>query len=60
MAVWTDPHTVEQAEFLCLEPWCGINALCGEKPGEIDQKARVTALDAGGLFQRSYRIGVSE
>ncbi|MBC5722435.1 Aldose 1-epimerase [uncultured Clostridium sp.] len=60
VAVWTDPHTVEQAEFLCLEPWCGINALCGEKPGEIDQKARVTALDAGGLFQRSYRIGVSE
>lgn len=58
VAIWTDPHTVRQARFLCLEPWCGINSLCNDKKADISQKARVTALAAGATFERTYRIGI--
>ena len=60
VAVWTDPHMVKQAQFICLEPWCGINALCGETKEDISRKARVTRLDKSGIFQKAYKIGVEE
>ena len=59
VAFWTDPHAA-QPEFLCLEPWCGINALCGEAEADIAQKPRVTELACGAVFERYYRIGVEE
>ncbi|MBE6939811.1 MAG: aldose 1-epimerase family protein [Ruminococcaceae bacterium] len=60
VAVWSDPHTIEEAQFLCLEPWCGINALCGDQKADISQKARITALERGKSWQRSYTVCVNE
>lgn len=60
VAVWTDPHTVQSAQFICLEPWCGINDLCGDTKKEISEKARVNALEEKAAFERSYTIGVQE
>lgn len=60
LAVWTDPHTVHDARFLCLEPWCGINDLCGAKKKDISQKERIIALAENTEFARSYVIGVEE
>ena len=59
VALWTDPHTVEQARFLCLEPWCGINALSDEPKCDISQKARINMVRPGQRFMRTYRIGVN-
>lgn len=60
VAVWTDPHTVSEAEFICLEPWCGINALCQEEKADISGKSRVNSLVAGEVFTRNYQIAIVE
>lgn len=60
VAVWTDPHTAKTAQFICLEPWCGINDLCGEPKKDISEKKRITALPEKATFERSYTIGIQE
>lgn len=47
LAIWTSTETVDQAKFLCIEPWCGIDDFLGQKPKEISEKYLVNSLSAG-------------
>ena len=60
VAVWTEPSAVHKAQFICLEPWCGINDLCGDEKKDISEKERVTALPPADVFKRSYTIAITE
>ena len=60
VALWTDPHSVNNAEFICLEPWCGINSYCNEDAKEISLKDRINKLNSGYVFKRTYTIGIEE
>ena len=60
VAIWSDPHTIANAEFLCIEPWCGINALCDDPVEDISRKSRINLLRNGEVFERTYSIGIEE
>ena len=60
VAIWTDPHQVTNAKFICLEPWCGINSLCNDEMDDISRKNRINKLDVDQTFTRSYTISVIE
>lgn len=60
VAIWTDTHQVDNARFVCIEPWCGINSLVEDKAEDISKKSRINVLDAGRIFTRNYAIKVIE
>ena len=60
VAIWTDPHIIANAKFLCIEPWCGINALCDDPVEDISRKSRINSVHSGEIFERTYSIGVEE
>ncbi|WP_290761722.1 aldose 1-epimerase family protein [Anaerostipes sp.] len=57
-AVWTMPSDVEEAEYLCIEPWCGINDFAGQGVQDISNKYLIQALNAGESCTKSYTIEI--
>jgi galactose mutarotase-like enzyme len=57
-AVWTMPSAIDQAEYLCIEPWCGINDFVGQGVQDIRHKYLIQSLDAGESSKRSYTIEI--
>lgn len=52
LLIWTVP----QSEFLCLEPWNGIQNWIGAKECDIRQKEGIKTLEAGELFKTKHKI----
>lgn len=57
-ALWTNPARAENAKFLCIEPWCGINSFDKDKKDEIENKHLINKLSSGGHWEKSYTIEV--
>ena len=53
MGIWA----AKDANFVCIEPWCGI-ADSVTASGNLIGKEGIIKLEAGGLFERSYSIEV--
>lgn len=51
--VWTAPN----ANFVCLEPWCGV-ADAVDASGKLEEKEGINRLEAGGTFTRSFAVTV--
>jgi galactose mutarotase-like enzyme len=45
------------ADFLCIEPWCGI-ADSTDSNQELTEKEGIISLKAGGVFERSWSVGL--
>lgn len=53
LLIWKEPG----AEFLCIEPWCGLPDYVGEVK-EISQKPAINKLEKDGVFQRTHTITI--
>lgn len=51
LLIWKEPG----AEFLCIEPWCGLPDYVGEVR-EISQKAAINKLEKNGVFKKTHTI----
>ncbi len=51
LLIWKEPG----AEFLCIEPWCGLPDYVGEVK-EISQKPAINKLEKGGVFEKTHTI----
>ena len=51
LLIWKKPG----AEFLCIEPWCGLPDYVGEV-GEISEKPAINKLEKDGVFERTHTI----
>ncbi len=45
----------KDADFVCLEPWCGI-ADAEDHDGELTGKEGINSLDPGGVFERNWTV----
>lgn len=57
LGLWHKPKT--DAPFLCLEPWSALPATY-KKIDELENKADMTHLKAGGIYENTYKITVNE
>lgn len=53
LGLWAAPG----ADFLCIEPWCGI-ADSVDASGELLEKEGIEKLEVGGVFQREWSVNV--
>jgi galactose mutarotase-like enzyme len=49
--------SARNADFVCLEPWCGI-ADSVDADGEIANKEGIHSLEPGAIFTVSWRVRV--
>ncbi len=56
LGLWTRESMIENAEFICIEPWCGIDDLEGTLSCEFKEKARVKEIEVGKCRSLSYSI----
>ena len=47
----------KDADFVCLEPWCGIADGVNHNQ-KLTEKEGIVKLEAGGVFERSWSVGV--
>ncbi|ANH80274.1 aldose epimerase [Niabella ginsenosidivorans] len=52
--IWAAPG----ADFICLEPWCGIADSTGSSQ-ELTQKEGINRLEAGGHFKRTWSVTIN-
>lgn len=57
LAIWTAPG--KNADYVCLEPWCGLPAIQGET-GSLEDKPHVRILEPGMSFRMGYAMDVIE
>ncbi len=55
LGVWTAPN--KNADYVCLEPWCGLPAITGET-GAFEDKPYVRFLQPGESFRVGYAMTV--
>lgn len=55
LAIWTAPG--KNANYLCLEPWCGLPAVQGEN-GNLEDKPHARVLEPGMSFRMGYAMDV--
>ena len=53
MGIWN----AKDANFVCIEPWCGI-ADSVTASGELIEKEGINALPTGGVFERTWSVEV--
>jgi galactose mutarotase-like enzyme len=58
VALWTNPHCLDNIKYLCIEPWCGINSLVNDEPEDISKKERINKLNSSESWEKSYTIEV--
>lgn len=58
VALWSAPSHIDHAEYLCVEPWCGINDFVGQKPLELRDKYLIQHLYAHDFFSRTFTIEI--
>lgn len=58
VALWTNPNSLDNIKFICIEPWCGINSFVNDKPEEINKKERINELNPLEAWEKSYIIEV--
>lgn len=51
LGIWA----ARDADFVCIEPWCGI-ADHVDASGKLEEKEGINQLQAGGVFERSWRL----
>jgi len=51
LLIWKEPY----AEFLCIEPWCGLPDYVGE-PRELSEKPAINKLEKNGVFEKTHTI----
>lgn len=45
----------KDADFVCLEPWCGIADLVGHN-GKLEEKAGIITLEVGGNWRKTWQV----
>ncbi|QUH26859.1 hypothetical protein [Serpentinicella alkaliphila] len=58
LGLWTRESMVDDAEFICIEPWCGIDDLEGSLPCEFGDKPRIKRIEVGKALDLSYSITI--
>lgn len=54
LGIWS----AKEADFVCIEPWCGI-ADAENHNQELIEKEGIICLDMGGDFERSWRVTIN-
>lgn len=54
LALWNVPG----ADYVCIEPWCGINDYA-DASGNIEEKYAVEVLESGEVFERAIKVRVN-
>jgi galactose mutarotase-like enzyme len=54
LGIWA----AKNADFVCIEPWCGI-ADSANHNQQLIEKEGINRLDAGGVFERTWRVEVN-
>ena len=55
LGIWTPPKKC--AQFVCIEPWNGINAFADEK-AEFSEKPFIRTVEPGSTYMVSYRVQI--
>lgn len=55
LAIWSAPG--KNADYVCLEPWCGLPAVQGES-GNLEDKPHARVLEPGMSFRMGYAMDV--
>jgi galactose mutarotase-like enzyme len=53
LGIWA----AKDADFVCIEPWCGI-ADDVNTTQEISQKEGIVRLESGALFERTWSVSI--
>ncbi len=53
--IWTYPRAPQ--DYLCLEPWYGVDSTVGDEPG-LKKKEGLVSLGSGESFYAEYTIGI--
>lgn len=59
-AVWSMPSAIDKAEYICIEPWYGMNDFVGQGVRGIDKKYLIQSLKAGEIKEISYTIEICD
>lgn len=59
-AVWSMPSAIDKAEYICIEPWYGINDFVGQGVQDIRKKYLIQSLKAGETKEISYTIEICD
>lgn len=56
VAIWTRPDCLDNARYICIEPWIGLNDTKGQAVAELSEKRLIQALNTDDVWERSYFI----
>ena len=59
VALWTNPDEIDNAKFVCIEPWYGINSLLSDKVEDIKKKYLVNKVEVNDKWCKKYTITVN-
>ena len=59
-AVWSMPSAIDKAEYICIEPWYGMNDFVGQGVQDIRKKYLIQSLKAGETKEISYTIEICD
>ena len=58
VAIWSNAEHIDEAEFVCIEPWFGINDYVGGSIRELVEKDLIQHVDPGQDWCRSFSVEI--